>query len=184
MGKGISNVLGFLLIIILTLILSISIFIFNINLQKTPFVCVKDSKILPKSGNAWWEEQVVELIHMGGDKIDVKDLKILIEVYRNNVIIKRGVLDDFPWKCNSTFIRKRIVGDVIIQTSPHNCTKFLGELHYKKDGSWDVGDKIGFRIKYENSGEGIDLVSGDIVRITLIYKPLNNVIYSKDMIVS
>jgi len=184
MGKAISHVLGVILIVTLTLILSISTPFFNVNLQKSPFVCVKESKILSKSGNKWWEEQVVELTHSGGDKIYVENIKIRVEIYRNGVLMKQCTLNEFPWKCNSTFIRNRVEGDVIIQTSPNNCTKFLGELHHKKDGIWDVGDKIGFRIKYESGGEGFDLKSGDVVKIALIYKSLNNVIYTKDLIVS
>ena len=184
MSKSITHVLGVILISTLTLIFSILAPFFNVNLQKSPFVCVKESKILPKSDNKWWEEQVIELTHSGGDKIDVENIKIRVEIYRNGVLMKRCTLNEFPWKCDSTFIRSKIEGDVIIQTSPNNCTKFLGELHYKKDGIWDVGDKIGFRIKYESGGEGFDLKSRDVVRITLIYKSLNNVIYTKDLVVS
>lgn len=54
--------------------------------------------------------------------------------------------------------------------------------YYKKDGLRDVEDKIGFPIKYESYEEGFNLRSRDVARVTLIYKPLNSVIYTKDIL--
>lgn len=154
---------------------------FGLNvLQSPPYVCCLSGHIVAE-GTGKRTDQIVEIVHAGGDSVNMEEVKIKVEVYRSGELERACILKNFPWERNKFISPENIEGDQMIDRSRNQ--KYLGEL--AGDGIWSVGEKIGFRIKedHTNPNRGIKLRVGDVVRVVIIHTPSGCVIADKEIVV-
>jgi len=197
-NKAFSPVLGVLSLILITVIVSSILFLSFIKIsekvhEEAPFVTYVEGKILIQYRGGM-DDQVVMLIHRGGDPVDVRKLTLHVEVISNRQVKAWFKLWNFPWKDNKYFSGSGVKylddqgrtemdapkENLYIDERKPEDQPWLGELaEYYGDGVWEVGEHIGFRIK---KGSGIRLNESDIVRVRLIWNQ-ELVIIEKDIIV-
>ena len=186
--KAVSSIVGILILVVTTVILSAFILAFPLKISEKPhFVAYVEGKVL-NSYHGGSDDQVVLLIHKGGDCVDVKRLTIHVKIIRDNQVIAWFKLWGFPWKGNYYFSgsglkylddlgrteRDASSEDLYIDESRPSNQPWLGELAERYgDGVWCSGEQIGFRIKKSGSNPpkqgGVNLQYGDTVEVTLIW---------------
>lgn len=196
-NKAFSPVIGILCLILITVILSSFLYFSFTKIsekihEEVPFVAYVEGKILVQYRGAK-NDQVVMLIHRGGDPVDVRKLTLYVEVIRDGKVEAWFKLWNFPWKDDEYFSGSGVKylddkGRTEIDAPKENLyiderrpkdQPWLGELaEYYGDGIWDVGEHIGFRIKKNE----LRLKENDIVKVRLIWNQ-EVVIIEKDMIV-
>jgi len=192
--KAISPVVGIILLVLITVVVgSFLLAILPRIPEKPPFVSYAEGEVL-NSYKGGTDDQVVLLVHRGGDEVDVRRLTLHVEIIRENQVIAWFKLWNFPWKDDRSFSESGVMylddkgrtekdassKDLYIDESVPSKQPWLGELSDRYgDGVWSVGEHIGFRIKKG----GINLEYGDIVRIRLMYDE-EAVILEKDIVVS
>lgn len=191
--RAISPVVGIILLVLITVVVgSFLLAILPRIPEKPPFVSYAEGEVL-NSYKGGTDDQVVLLVHRGGDEVDVRRLTVYVEIIRNNEVIAWFKLWNFPWKDGKTLKNSGVKyldndGDTENYTDPKEIIidvrrpkdqPWLGELaEYYGDGIWSVGEQIGFRIKKG----GIDLEYGDVVKIRLIWDG-EMTILEKDIVV-
>ena len=200
--KAFSQIIGVLILMVIIVILSSFILALPLKPpEKPPYVAYVEGKVL-NSYHGGSDDQVVLLIHKGGDPVDVRRLTLYVEIVRENRVIAWFKLWNFPWKDKKTLKNSGVKyldddGDtenysdskkIIIDTRSPSQQPWLGELSDRYgDGVWSAGEHIGFRIKKTGSNPpkqgGVNLQYGDIVRIKLMYDG-KVVILEKDIVVS
>ncbi len=185
--KGVSSIPGSIFLIAITVICATLVTAISIGGQKSsnqkpPFVYAIKSRDIIAEGSGKTSDQIVELLHHGGDEVPIKDIRIKVEVYRNNELKRFCTLKNFPWEPNKEISASNIEGDQMIDRRKGQ--SYLGELS-SNDGVWSVGEKIGFRIKEDCTppNRGIELKVGDEVRVKIIHSPTSTIIVEKSMIV-
>ncbi len=174
--RGQTNIIA---VIVLTLSVVVIFGIYTLNLEidmpkKSLFIQITIDKITKDTGKSKkFEDQIIIIRHLGGDSINVKNMILVVTVYRDNKPIKKCTLSEFPWKVciGCTIPKSSIKGDQIIDRSPNHYSYALGEISDKADGIWSSGETIGFRIKKYNrtSNEGLNLQNGDVVEVKIVY---------------
>jgi len=174
--KGQVNIIA---IIALTLFVVLVFGLYTLNLEvdtpKRPlFVQITVDKITKDTDKSKkFEDQIVIIRHIGGNSIKVRDMSIIVTIYRNGNPIKKCILSRFPWNVciGCTIPKSSIKGDQIIDRCPNHYSYALGEISDKADGIRSSGETIGFRIKKFNkkSGEGLNLQNGDLIEVEIVY---------------
>uniref|UniRef100_A0A7C3UKQ1 Archaeal Type IV pilin N-terminal domain-containing protein n=1 Tax=Geoglobus ahangari TaxID=113653 RepID=A0A7C3UKQ1_9EURY len=193
--KAFSSIVGIFILTATVIMLSAFIFLaFPLKIpEKPPFVLYSVGKEL-NSCNGCTDDQVVLLIHKGGDCVDVKRITIHVRVIRDNEVIAWFKLWNFPWRGNYTLkdsgvsyldddgdTEKSETNKIIIDTRGPSHQPWLGELAERYgDGFWCMGEQIGFRIKKT----GLDLQYGDTVELTLIWDSKSVIIRERIRVLS
>ena len=155
--RALSPVIGILCLVLITVVLSSFLFFSFTKItkiqEKAPFVTYIEGKILIKYTGAK-DDQVVMLIHRGGDPVDVRKLTLYVEVIRDGKVMAWFKLWNFPWKDDEYFSGSCVKylddkGRTEIDAPKENLyiderrpkdQPWLGELaEYYGDGIWDVG---------------------------------------------
>lgn len=168
-SKGYGQIVAIILIVSVTILTALYLETFDFgNIEKPVFAIFEIEKITKGRG---FESQVVILRHVAGENLDVRKMSLNVVIYRGGVPVKSCILQNFPWKHETTLPPNAVVGDEIIDRCPIHYAKYLGELSYKSDGMLSPGETIGFRIKKydDDSNAGMTLRDGDIVEVTVIY---------------
>ncbi len=200
--KAVSPIIGIFILAATTIILSAFILVLPLKTpEKPPFVSYAVGEIL-NSYHGSTDDQVVLLIHNGGDCVDVKRLTIHVKIIRDNEVIAWFKLWNFPWKGNYTLkdsgvsyldddgdTEKSETDRIIIDTHGPGHQTWLGELAERYgDGVWCSGEQIGFRIKKSGSNPpkqgGVNLQYGDTVEVTLIWDTKSVIIRERIKVLS
>ncbi len=169
LSKGFSQIISSILLVILVILASSTLYILetDIKIGRPVFVKIKIVDITGEGENKF-DNQIVILKHVGGDSIEVKNMRIHLTVQRENEI-KSCILQEFPWKFGigiNNLSEGAIEGEDIIDLNPNHYSKYMGEISYKSDGVWSSGETVGFRIKKGS----ILLKEGDIIKVSIEYE--------------
>lgn len=184
--KGVSAIIGIIMLLAIVIVTSSTIYVL-VNTTKLPekypiSYSVQASATYSHVTGMGETSQIVEIRHIAGDKVPVEEIKIMVEIYRGNNLLKHTVFWGFPcypWEIEWS-------GNDIISRSHHEINqKVFGELgkigDHSEDGIWEAGEKIGFRIKI--SGDGLVLQDGDKIDVKIIHIPSNVLIIHKEIYV-
>jgi hypothetical protein len=122
--------------IILTMFIAFIFGFYTLNLEinkpkKPLFAQITIDKVTKNTDKSKkFEHQIVIIRHLGGDPIEVKDISIVVTIYRNRVPIRMCILSGFPWKaCVGCSISKHLIkGDQIIDRNTSHYAYTLGKI--------------------------------------------------------
>jgi len=181
--RAISPIAGVALMLAVTITLSSVFLFFSFGfLNEEPPYILCNCRLVREEGT--FGNQIIEISHSSGDCVSLNKVRIVVEVWRNNTLLKKCSLRNFPWNYQNSVKAENIVGDQFIDRRAPRFQKvngycYLGEL--AGDGLWTLGEKVGFRIK--KTDQGVRLKVGDLVVVKIIHIPSGCIVSQKKIVI-
>ncbi len=163
---AISPAMGIVLMLAITILIGMIFYSsIDFNQIKAPVLAFLQSaeKIIPHETGMHKTSQIVKINSISGESIDVRKIRLVVEIYRENSLLLQESCHGFPvvkfgdaYCTGDDFIDKSYLGYDV-----------LGELHDEGDGVLSAGEFIGFRIK-ATSGNGVKLEKGDVITVRVV----------------
>ncbi len=167
--KGVSPVIGVILMVAITVILAavIASFVFGMGSKvksapQATLMCEDAPNNIPSTPVAGTYYSVFTITHQGGDDLKCSELEIIIKDKTNGHTYK------LDWDDNNQYFIYNQNGQII------NSTKISA-------GFISVGDSVTF--KEETTGTSLPIGSGDTLEIMVVHLPTQTVIYDTSLTV-